>query len=115
MMPTKDLTNDILKGIMVDAMVMRDKLPIGTDLNTVLKSGIYPTYLELALQNLPPKVGSLYGILEVVNSGYYVLQRYYACARTDGTSTIFAWRMSVTPTGESWLPWICQSNCGFLT
>ncbi len=98
-MPTKDLTNSLIKEVAVDAMVIRNTAQ--TDLNQIVQTGVYLLNGK-TLQN-SPNSGIFYGMLKVTNafsksssSEGYVLQELISA---DGaTYRRLLWY-------KAWTPW----------
>lgn len=70
MLETTVLTNNLLKGVMTDAVVART----GTDADLLLTNGIYQN--SGTMKNLPSGAYN-YGILTVMGSTYFIEQHYY--------------------------------------
>lgn len=70
MMETKELTNDLLKSKMSDAMVWRG---LCKNADTCRSSGVYQ--MDNSCTGQPPGA-SMWGILEVSVTSHYVSQRY---------------------------------------
>lgn len=69
----KPITNNLLKGVMTDAMVNRGRA--NTDLAEVTTPGIYEISPYYGATGFPPEAYQ-YGILEVFASGDFLFQRY---------------------------------------
>ncbi len=91
MMPTKELTNDIVKGIMVDAMVDRGRCE---DVDTLVKPGVY--IFDTNTKNLP-NWSFQYGIAEVFIRFESIYQRI----------TAYPGSMMAVRIGRpgDWIPW----------
>ncbi len=72
MSEAKVLTNEVLKAEMTDAMVYRG---LAVDFNTILTSGYYRVSEAENSVNMPSGAYG-YGVLEVVATAHFILQRF---------------------------------------
>lgn len=95
------LTNNLLKGVMTDALVYRG---LCTDFDTALKPGYYKAAQQMGTINYPPS-SYQWGILEVLVAEEFILQRY--TPHQFGSSKALYYRMS---SQGVWNPWILISG-----
>lgn len=103
MSQTKVLTNEVLKGIMTDAMVYRGSNP---DLDTALTAGVF----QITGKNIIPTLYQ-YGILRVMEAGEFVSQEYIPHRTTldtpaDWASAYVGCYARRTHYNGEWSPWI---------
>lgn len=95
------LSNNLLKGVMTDALVYRG---ICADFDTALQPGYYKVASQMGSINYPPS-SYKWGILEVLVAAEFILQRY--TPHQFGSSKALYYRMS---SQGVWNPWILISG-----
>lgn len=96
-MPTKDLTNSLIKEVAVDATLPRGY--VTQDIDTLFEAGIYRININM-VPNQPSWM--TYGTIEVIAVQEYVTQKYY-----PRTTTTFAMAIrSGHSSDKNWRSWI---------
>lgn len=91
------ITNDLLKGVMTDAMVYRG---VCADFDIAMKTGYYEAAHHLGTKNYPPGAYK-WGIVEVLNAQSFALQRYTPHQLTSSKAVY----CRISNNGE-WNPWV---------
>ena len=95
------LTNDLLKGVMTDALVNRGYV---SDVSLCTTPGVY--YSDINTQGWDVTLSSKYGTLIVFYTGMGIIQVYF----TVYSPTAFFFRVHGDSSQEGWKSWIKVSG-----